>query len=84
MLTCAPLADLVCLCSEVLRVVWTALMKSINMTGKNQQQVSLQGRQVGIEAKWWLVALLEEGTKADEASSKLKGTGAMRNFQQGG
>ncbi len=29
----------VCVHSDVLRVVWTSLMKGVNMTGKNQQQV---------------------------------------------
>ncbi|KAJ9522813.1 hypothetical protein QJQ45_019789 [Haematococcus lacustris] len=30
---------LLCACSEVLRVVWTSLMKAVNMGGKNQQQI---------------------------------------------
>lgn len=41
-----------CACSEVLRVIWTALMKSINMTGKNQQQVS-SARLRGNRGRGW-------------------------------
>jgi len=35
--------------SEVLRMVWTALIKSVNTTGKNQQQIMQVGwrRRVG-------------------------------------
>ncbi|KAJ9522975.1 hypothetical protein QJQ45_023784, partial [Haematococcus lacustris] len=41
LLLCEVLCEvlLLCACSEVLRVVWTSLMKAVNMGGKNQQQI---------------------------------------------
>ena len=41
---CATLAaahrvPVLCACSEVLPVVWTSLLRSISMTGKNTQQI---------------------------------------------
>jgi hypothetical protein len=47
---CTLAAVLCCAGRDVLRVVWTALMRSVNMTGKNQQQVT-QVREVQGEGK---------------------------------
>ena len=64
-----------CACSEVLRVIWTALMKSINMTGKNQQQVRgaglAEGRVDGkrSEGEW------AKGRRTEKEGSGAQGTG---------